>query len=488
MSAPRQKIQPVRNAVLPAQTTPEQRYWRAYKTPLIIKDHAPITNISFSSTHIAITAGPRVQLLSTKTRQPIKTISRFKDVAFSGDLRSDGKLLAAGDASGLIQIFDVNSRGILVTLNPTQQDVRVVKFHEREITRLFSGSDDRVARIWDITSSKPVVEYGEHGDYVRAGAFLPGSSNLVTGSYDGVVRLFDPRTPRAVAQLEHGAAVESVLPLTGTTVLSAGGPEVKVWDIVSGRTVAHLTNFQKTVTSLCLGGGETNAVLAGALDGHVKVFDTTSWEVKFGWKFGGAILSCGVSLDQRHFVAGSSEGLLAVRTRKSEPRVKQGVKKAKGTNYARMVRGADYKGTADKAIVDDTRKSKKLRQYERYINAFQWGDALDCAFRAGTPIELTITILDELKRRGKARVSLLNRDEATLEPLMRWAVRNISDFRNVDIIADWVGVAVDMYGSTMERSGVLGEMVDELRRKVAAGIDGAREASRIGGMVEMLLA
>jgi U3 small nucleolar RNA-associated protein 15 len=57
---------------------------------------------------------PRVQKLT-------KSISRFKDVARSGNIRWDGKLVVAGDDSGLVQVFDINSRAILRTFDEHKQ-------------------------------------------------------------------------------------------------------------------------------------------------------------------------------------------------------------------------------------------------------------------------------------------------------------------------------------------------------------------------------
>ena len=65
-----------------------------------------------------------------------------------------------------------------------------------------------------------------------------------------------------------------------------------------------------------------------SLDSTIKVFDYTStnWQVQFGWKFGSGVLSCGVSpINQKHFVAGLTSGLISIRT-KTEPKVKQGIK------------------------------------------------------------------------------------------------------------------------------------------------------------------
>jgi hypothetical protein len=45
-----------------------------------------------------------VQIYSPRTQKVYKTIARFKATAKSGNIRHDGKLVAAGDANGLIQV------------------------------------------------------------------------------------------------------------------------------------------------------------------------------------------------------------------------------------------------------------------------------------------------------------------------------------------------------------------------------------------------
>lgn len=86
----------------------DSRYWRQYKHPVFIKEYAPVTSIHFSPSkphRYAVTAATRVQIYAPRTQKVTKTISRFKDVARSGSIRSDGKLVIAGDDTGLVQVF-----------------------------------------------------------------------------------------------------------------------------------------------------------------------------------------------------------------------------------------------------------------------------------------------------------------------------------------------------------------------------------------------
>lgn len=74
---------------------------------MFIKEYAPVTSVHFSAAkphRYAVTAATRVQIYAPRTQKITKTISRFKDVARSGNIREDGKLVVAGDDSGLVQV------------------------------------------------------------------------------------------------------------------------------------------------------------------------------------------------------------------------------------------------------------------------------------------------------------------------------------------------------------------------------------------------
>jgi U3 small nucleolar RNA-associated protein 15 len=85
----------------------ESRHWRQFKHPVFVKEYAPVTSVHFSPSkphRYAVTAATRVQIYAPRTQKVAKTISRFKDVARSGSIRGDGKLIIAGDDTGLVQV------------------------------------------------------------------------------------------------------------------------------------------------------------------------------------------------------------------------------------------------------------------------------------------------------------------------------------------------------------------------------------------------
>ena len=66
-----------------------------------------VTSIDFSPLYpynYAVTSSTRVIIFDARNRRPLTTLSRFKDKAYSGTFRSDGRLLVAGGETGHVQV------------------------------------------------------------------------------------------------------------------------------------------------------------------------------------------------------------------------------------------------------------------------------------------------------------------------------------------------------------------------------------------------
>lgn len=504
MSSEKQRLQIIRNANLATKKTPEQKYWRSYGNTKLIKEHNAITHITFNpvSSDIAVTSSARIQVFSSKTRQVVKTYSRFKETAYSGEYRFDGKLLSAGDSSGLVQIFDAasdsNSKNLLVAIQASTYPIHVVKFHPSIPQQLMTCSDDQSCKLYDISQpEKPLFDYKNHTDYVRSGIFIKDQPNLIaTGCYDGYLRIFDTRVQQMepVFKFNHGnVPIEDILSISQTSIMSAGGNSINVYDLPSNKLTKKLGNFTKDVTCMSL-TNNGNHLLAGSLDGHVKIYDISEldWKVKFGWKFGSGVLSCGVSPNNKHFVAGLTSGLLSIRTKKlgekKSSKLSNGKKNDKSNAYNRMIRGNEYQGELEMNQIDTVvkRTNKKLTKYEKMLNNFEWRSAFDIAFQAGIPKDVTLTILTELQKLNKIHLVLNNRNEESLEPFLMWLIRNFDDIKCVDILIDYLNVALNLYGELVETSPLMEELLVGLKKKIDLEIEKSKEANKISGMLQLL--
>lgn len=147
-------------------------------------------------------------------------------------------------------------------------------------------------------SETPVTIFTGHDDYIRAGMVSHDNPHLVlSGSYDQTVKLWDMRTQGCVMTMNHGAPVECVdMFPDGGVVVAAGGPSLKVFDILAGGRPMHsLSNHQKTVTSMCFDNSYSR-LLTGSLDHHVKVYNVQDYSVVHSVKYPAPIMSVAISV------------------------------------------------------------------------------------------------------------------------------------------------------------------------------------------------
>ncbi|CCG83675.1 protein of unknown function [Taphrina deformans PYCC 5710] len=494
MSTELPRIATTKFPALPSSISAESRYWRKYKSPIIVKEYAAVSHIHFSpvSPHdFAVSASTRIQIYSSKTRSVAKTISRFSDITFGAEFRKDGKLLVSGDATGLVQIFDANSRSILRSIDIHKLPTHVSKFSPHDLTTIITASDDKTIRIWDIPTQKPINTFKGHTDYVRTAEFMTSSPSLyLSGSYDGTVRLWDARVSERggeVQTLSHEANVERVLPVSGTTVTSAGGSDVRVWDLSSGsqRPLKILQNHAKGVS--CLAKTSSNSrLLSGGLDGHLKIYDTTEWKVLHSVKYPHPILSTGISQDDKHLVVGMSNGLLSIRTRSTAPSSTADPSIAAAPpprKVQKFLRGATHRPTLTDTVVDETR-GPGLRKWDKCIRRYAYADALDAVLKSDpTTIH---AVLSTLKRRSGLIQALSQRDDTSLVPILRFLIRQIKDVRMANLCIDVTMVVLELYGGALGASQETGVLLYRLDEQVRGMVGRAKEAVKVDGMLQML--
>ncbi|ODN99421.1 U3 small nucleolar RNA-associated protein 15 [Cryptococcus wingfieldii CBS 7118] len=496
-------------------TNPHSRHFHQFRHPLFIKHPAAITHIHFCPTkphRYAVSSSTRVLVYAPKTGKVIKTISRFKDTARGGEFRKDGKLVVAGGDDGVVQVFDVNSRAVLRTMKEHNQPVRVTHFSPH-LPQLLSASDDTTVKLWDLSTQECLTTLSSHTDYVRSAVFSPTDPSLIlSGSYDSTIRLHDVRLPADEANvitMRHGGApVEDVLAFpSGGVALSVGGPILRVWDLaMAGKCVRALSNHQKTVTSVAFDGTK-GRVLTGGLDNMVKVYDVEDWKVVHTMRYPAPILSLAVSPDDTHIAAGMTDGTLSVRRR--DPKASElstetvqntAIKNGAYEYFADMEgifglghikkKGKDMGpvvGPADEFRVESKRQ-KRLRDFDKHLKNFKYGAALDAALNKNSKPTTTFALISELIQRDALRISLAGRDDVTLEPLLNFLARNITDPRFGELAAEVAGVIIDIYTPLLGRSPVLDEMLSKIQARVERELKFQGELMKLRGALDMTLA
>jgi len=431
----------------------------------------------------------------------------------------------AGSESGTLQAFDSSSRAILKTWSGEhRQPVWVAKWHPTAPTTAMSCSDDGTVRLWDLPAERSAWAGFGHADYVRCGGWVgTAAALLVSGGYDRAVRLWDPRVGAGgeggggratVMEFRLKDPVEEVLATpAGTALLAAAGEKIAVLDLVAARPLHVLKNHQKTVTSLAF-ASQGRRLLSGALDGHVKVFDTDDWSVVAGFKYPSPILALdvvasGADREDRHICVGMQSGLLSIRTRlsgtaKAKNREKEKEmealvagkieehdralgKRKRGRGWEKRLRGKDYTGEGADIVIDGNARGRirKNSEWEVALRKGRYEQALDIVLEKGDRTD-TLTLLTALVHRSALRTALKGRNAQMLMPLLKWLHKAIQDPRHVRLTTDTAMLVLDLYGENMGQSPEIDHTIARLHEQVRQSVEIAQTSWSTLGMLETL--
>ncbi|XP_017064215.1 U3 small nucleolar RNA-associated protein 15 homolog [Drosophila eugracilis] len=478
--------------------TPDSIYWDRLSKPEVLKEHNTIDYVDFSPSdpdNFVLTCSVRVQIYNLVTKLVVKNLSRFQKTAYGATFRQDGRLLAAGDEEGHVKLFDTTSRNIL----------RLFKGHKAPVHRTFftadklqlaSFGDDKAVRMWDVANEKVVQTYEDvHTDYIRAGAMHPHAAHMfVSGGYDGKINLYDTRAETVVQRtLDHGAPVESMLFLpNGSIFVSAGGNQVRVWDLISGcRLLTMMSQHHKTVTCLRL-GSDGRRLFSGGLDRHVKIYDVSTYKTVHTLTYPNAVVSMAVASGDQAVVAGMVDGLVSIRRMMVDNKPSH-LKKIRSSrarkHYTERVR-LNNTQKVDHTIKDRV-KGPGLKAYDVHLRRFDHKKALDdvmLAQKIENKPELVVAVISDLLHRRALDKSLTDRPDTVLVNFIDFVCTHLGETRFMRPLMMAASTVLDVFEQQLVAcSQQLMEALERLSSAVQEEVKLTVELMRLKGAMDMLI-
>lgn len=201
---------------------------------------------------------------------------------FSGILSlavsTNGTMLASGDASGDLRIWDTANWELHRLIVAHSDWVRAVKFNQASDT-VFSCSDDRTIKAWAVSTGQCVKEYIGHTGRIRAIDINPSDRHLISGGDEGEIRWWDIATGECFdVSPAHSAHLRSVVFSKDGLTLVSGGEDgkIKLWDVLRRMPIKTLEGHEGPVCSVAL-SNSGKYLLSGAEDGTARL-----WHIESG--------------------------------------------------------------------------------------------------------------------------------------------------------------------------------------------------------------
>lgn len=221
-----------------------------------------------------------VKLWEVRTGQEKYTITSKRPKLAAAAFAPDGQTVAIG-ATNAVEFLDVASRKIKDHLE-FPGPVNALAY-SRDGRFLAIGGFNKTAWIQDLTTNTHTSLEG-HTDVIGCVAFSPDSQRLATGSYDRLIKLWDPVTGKLQTTLRgHNGRVHAVdFAPDGKTLLSGSDDAtMKLWDPAMGtETGTLISSYSSSVygAAFVLDG---EAILAGRGSGNVSIWDATTRQERF---------------------------------------------------------------------------------------------------------------------------------------------------------------------------------------------------------------
>ncbi len=213
-------------------------YYKLYKNGIQIMDIRPdgkyIATVGLTLNIQDHDAGNVVKFWDARTGEFKCSFLSNSGMINSLSYSPDGKLVLAGSENGTIQIWDINTQKIIQTYKGHSDQIWSVAFSP-DGKHIITGSQDKTAKLWETFTGKPVSTFQGDGGVVQAVSFSSNGKYAMVGygGSDQTVKVWDISSKQIVHVLrEHKNGIRSIITSKDEKYIVTGSYDgtVRLWD------------------------------------------------------------------------------------------------------------------------------------------------------------------------------------------------------------------------------------------------------------------
>lgn len=235
------------------------------------------------------------------------------DLIRTVEVSSDGTRIASAGDDKTARIFQVDGGKLLTTMSMREHGVRSVAW-SADGKRLLTSGGESGLRLWDVGSGNAIKDAGEDGKALVFADFLAGDASLVSVSFEGAVRYWNPGTLKPEGE-------ETPTPIR--QVYAAAVSPDRRWLAIAGRSIGLLDLQRRAfVRFIELPDGHANAIafsedsvhfITGGSDRKLILWNVEkSRELRVFGEHPDEVLSVALSPDASRAASGTGDKLIHI--------------------------------------------------------------------------------------------------------------------------------------------------------------------------------
>lgn len=329
-----------------------------------------------------------------------------------------------------------------------------------------TGSYDHSVRLWDVRApaSNGAVGVLAQGGPVEAVLALAG--DRLAAAVGNKVRVWDLKTKALLRDVcDHQRTV---------TALFLDGLRLRV---VSGSLDGLLKVFDaatlESQASVVIGSGQGILGAAMSADNSTLIVGCVSGQ-------------CVVK--KRSTAAGDAlDRILDDKTGKGGKRGKEAAAAgpARGGTRRYFMRGGNV-GPSPGDFKVAHRRGPRLAKYDRHLKQFNYKQALDEVLASMQPV-LVAGLLEELEYRDGLEAALSGRNDAQLEPVLSFLAKYLTHPRFALVLVDVADVVIRLYSSQLGQSIMVDELFVKLQKQLKSELRLQKDLIKMSGTMDLIL-
>jgi WD40 repeat protein len=200
--------------------------------------------ISADRKQLATGADKVIKLWDAATGKAAKEISGHDAAVTALAFSPDGTKLFSASANKAIRVWKLPEGESLGQIEAPAPVVAITAIGDG--SHIATAGGDNSIRIWTISAEAPGLTAGAEltghtGPVVSLATVPTANTQIVSGSADGSVRLWNADDGKMIRQVAHGAPVTSVaIRGDGQQIASAGGNYARLWNLADGKQLAEM--------------------------------------------------------------------------------------------------------------------------------------------------------------------------------------------------------------------------------------------------------